>query len=157
MTEARAGAARQRPGADSWRSPRRGLAYGFAGCWAAQAAVYAIQPGRRLLALAYAVVAVACLAWALRIRRVQVSTDLQNLRVCERESVVLPWTQVREVRGDAGRWSTRTVVETRDGQVVLLPEGLDVARVRQWQHEALMAREYPEQVQRRSPTSPSCS
>ena len=145
MTEAGGGSTRQRPGEDSWRSPQRGLAYGFAAVWTGQAVVYGLQPGRRLLALVYAVIALAFLAWASRVRRVRVSTDLQDLRVRDRHTVVLPWTEVRKVRGDAGRWSTRAVVEMHDGREVVLPEGLDVARVRQWQHEVFMAREYPEQ------------
>ena len=144
MTDAGGGTTRQRPGEDSWRSPRRGLAYGFAAVCTGQAVVYGLQPGRRQLALIYAVVALACLAWASRVRRVRVSTDLQDLRVRDRDTMVVPWTQVREVRGDAGRWSTRAVMETHDGREVVLPEGLNVARVRQWQHEAFMAREYPQ-------------
>ncbi len=117
----------------------------MAAVWAAQAVVNGLQFGRRGLALTFAVLALACLVWALRLRRVRVTSDLQELRVSDRENVVLPWSQVREVRDDAGRRSTRAVVEMQNGRVVPLPEGLDVARVRQWQHEAFMAREYPDQ------------
>lgn len=93
----------------------------------------------------HGVVAAGCVVWAWQAWRTRVVSDLEQLRLDGPEPALLRWDRVREVRGDAGRWSTRTVVETDDGQTVLLPQGLEVATVRQWQHEAFMAREYPEQ------------
>ncbi len=90
-----------------WRAPQRRWARAMAAVWAAQAVVNGLQFGRRGLALTFAVLALACLVWALRLRRVRVTSDLQELRVSDRENVVPPWSQVREVRGDAGRRSTR--------------------------------------------------
>ncbi len=103
-----------------------------------------IATGRYWLAALHGLVARFWLAWAWHVGSTQVCSDLQELRISGRDLVRLPWAQVRDVRGDAGRWSTRTMVEMQDGREVLLPRGLDVARVRQWQHEAFMAREYPE-------------
>lgn len=138
----------QRAVGRTWRSPQRRFAYAMAAASAGQAIGHGLQSGRRGLEFAFAVLALACLAWAMRLRRVRVTSDLQELRIGGRNDVVLPWAQVRQVRGDAGRWSTGAVVEMQDGREVVLPEGLDVARVRQWQHEAFMAREYPEQRRR---------
>ncbi len=88
---------------------------------------------------------VGCLARARRIPGGEVVSDLPALRVVRPEPAVLPREQVREVRAESTRWGTRPVVEARDASLVALPERLDVATVRQWQHEAFMAREYPEQ------------
>ena len=138
----------QRAVGRAWWSPRRRFAHAVAGVWASQAIGHGLQSGRYGLGFTFAVLALAYLAWATWLRRVRVTSDLQELRISGRNDVVLPWVQVRQVRGAAGRGSTRAVVETQDGREVVLPEGLDVARVRQWQHEAFMAREYPEQRRR---------
>ncbi len=61
---------------------------------------------------------------------------------------------MREVRGDAGPWSTQTVVERHDGRTVLLPQGLQVATERQWQHAAFSAREHPEPAEASDRTVP---
>ena len=125
-----------------WRSPQRGIPYVMGPTSVLQAALQ-WSADRQLLGLLHAGVALACLVWALQVRRIRVVSDAHELRVDGPDAAALPWEQVQEVRGDAGRWSTRTVVEMHDGRTVLLPQGLEVAKVRQWQHEAYMAREHP--------------
>jgi len=111
--------------------------------------VLAVRSDRRGpgVGLVYGVLAVACLLWALRMQAVHVMSDRRVLRIVTgRRQVELPWSDVRGVRRHAGRWGTHVVVDTGDGRTVSLPEGLDVARVRSWQHQALLLRDYPEQA-----------
>ncbi len=75
-------------------------------------------------------VALACLIWALQVRKINVVSDRRGLRVEGPDAAALPWDEVREVRDEV-----REVREVRE-----------VATVRQWQHEAFMAREYPERL-----------
>lgn len=110
-----------------------------------QAGVQA-SAGNTWFGAVHAVFGVGCLLWARRIPRVEVLSDLHALQVTGPEPAVLPWEQVREVRAERTRVGTRAVVEAQDGRSVALPEALDVATVRQRQHEAFMAREYPEQA-----------
>lgn len=129
---------------DSWRSRTHRPYYGLGGTSVAQAGTQA-SAGGTWSAAVHAVFGVGCLVQARRSPRVAVVSDLQGLRVTGPEPTVLRWDEVREVRAERTRLGTRAVVEAQDGRSVALPEALDVARVRQWQHEAFMAREYPEQ------------
>ena len=125
-----------------WRSPQRAFPY-IMGPGAVLQAALQWSAGRWPLALMHAGVALLCLIWAVQVGRIRVVSDRRELRVEGPDAAALPWEHVREVRGDAGPWSTRTVVEMHDGRTVLLPQGLEVAMVRQWQHEACPARGLP--------------
>ena len=123
----------------AWRPWERWLWWGLAVLGLLQALLH-VDAGRPVLAVLWGALSVAYVGLGVRWQRVVVTDDGQHLRIAGPGGAVLPWAEVREVRGDAGRWSTRTVVETRDGRAVLLPRGLDVARVRQWQHESAAGR-----------------